>query len=373
MTRLYVAAGGGGDALAAAILHRALDTDGPAIIATYAWDRLAVDPLPGPRSAAEFTGLAAMGRRNHTITAATRARPPSRSTLPRLAGDLADALVLLDPTEGAAGMAAQLAELAELQRPDTIALVDVGGDALARSDEPGLRSPLADALVLAAAINLAVPVVVLVAGPGLDGELTETEVLRAVSTNPCALLTAADVEPFRPTFEWHPSEATALLAAAARGIRGKVEVRDAGLTVDLTDTSPAVYELPLADALSANPLAEALAHTTALNQAESITKEHCGFSEIDYERAKHERAAAGPRPPQGFNLDTAVQHFEHQALARGIDYVTFRRIAEALGPSHVDTAELRQHLVATRPGHYQWPLWALSDQPSSLRRHARAG
>jgi len=57
MTRLWLAAGGGGDALAASILHRAVGESQPATIATYAWDRLAVDPLPGPRAAADFDGL----------------------------------------------------------------------------------------------------------------------------------------------------------------------------------------------------------------------------------------------------------------------------------------------------------------------------
>src|SRR4030095_14530419 len=49
MSSLSVAAGGAGDALAAAIVHRALGHRAPALIATYAWDRLAIDPLPGPR------------------------------------------------------------------------------------------------------------------------------------------------------------------------------------------------------------------------------------------------------------------------------------------------------------------------------------
>jgi hypothetical protein len=47
---------------------------------------------------------------------------------------------------------------------------------------------------------------------------------------------------------------------------------------------------------------------------------------------------------------------EHDAAARGIDYVTFRRIAEAtvLGPEAV--ADLRAHLVATRPANSHGPV-----------------
>lgn len=359
VTSLYVAAGGGGDALAAAIVHRALDDGGPAIIATYAWDRLAVDPLPGPRSAADFTGLEPIGRHNYAITPASRPRPPSGSTLPRLAGDLADTLVLLDPTDGARGMRTQLAELVDFYRPDLITVLDVGGDALAHGDESGLRSPLADALSLAAVTGLDLPADVLVAGPGLDGELTEGQVLASITARPVARLTEGDVNPFRAVLDWHPSEATALLAAAARGIRGTVEVRDAGLEVEITDVSTAIFRLPLLDALRRNRLATQLADTTSIGQAEDITRELCGFCEIDYESAKRGRTATDAGQSTGSSLDTAIHTFEHDALTRGVDYVTFRRMAEAIGPAPLGALEMRCHLVATRPGQYDWPLWSL--------------
>ncbi len=366
VTSLYVAAGGGGDALAAAIVHRALDDDGPAIIATYAWDRLSVDPLPGPRSAADFTGLEPIGRHNHAITASSASVPPSGSTLPLLAEDLDSTLVLLDPSEGARGMGAQLTELADICRAEQVTVLDVGGDALARGDEPGLRSPLADALTLAASTSLEVPVAVLVAGPGLDGELSEAQVLKITGVQPHLCLNRHDVEPFKAIFDWHPSEATALLAAAARGIRGRVEVRDAGLTVELTDNSAAVYRLPLGAAVDANALVRATANTTSLGGAEEVTRRVCGFSEIDYERAKCQRIASATATADRLDLDTAVRMFEQRASARGVDYTTFRRIAEAIGPPLVETSDLRKHLIATRPEGYDWPLW-------SLRSNHRAG
>ncbi len=58
MTRLIVAAGGGGDAVAAAMLDTALHGGGDhAVILTFSWDRLLIDPVPGPRGADDFTGL----------------------------------------------------------------------------------------------------------------------------------------------------------------------------------------------------------------------------------------------------------------------------------------------------------------------------
>ncbi|MEU3185134.1 DUF1152 domain-containing protein [Streptomyces sp. NPDC006923] len=54
--------------------------------------------------------------------------------------------------------------------PESIDL-DVGGDILARGDEPTLPSPLAEALALAARRQVDGPVRLLIAGPGLDGEI----------------------------------------------------------------------------------------------------------------------------------------------------------------------------------------------------------
>ena len=62
-------------------------------------------------------------------------------------------------------------------------LLDVGGDVLAHGDEPGLASPLCDAIVLAAGLFLArsTEVIGAVYGPGCDGELTPDEVLQRIT------------------------------------------------------------------------------------------------------------------------------------------------------------------------------------------------
>ena len=80
-----MAAGGGGDAITSAALSRALNLTDPLVIMTYSWDRLMIDPLPGPRSAADFTGLRYLGPHTAEILPDTQARPPAGSSLPRLA------------------------------------------------------------------------------------------------------------------------------------------------------------------------------------------------------------------------------------------------------------------------------------------------
>jgi len=60
----------------------------------------------------------------------------------------------------------------------------VGGDVIAEGDEPGLRSPLCDAVMLAAGGRLSTsgqPVLLGVFGIGCDAELTPDEVLGRLS------------------------------------------------------------------------------------------------------------------------------------------------------------------------------------------------
>ncbi|GAB2806751.1 hypothetical protein GCM10027091_43760 [Streptomyces daliensis] len=141
------------------------------MILTYSWDRLLIDPAPGPRSPRDFTGLRPLTPSVQAVPAGAAPVAPAGSTLPRLADVLPQTFALIDPRHGVLGMTRQLEELIAHLAPETIDLLDVGGDILARGDEPTLRSPLADALTLAACARLDAPVRLLVAGPGLDGEL----------------------------------------------------------------------------------------------------------------------------------------------------------------------------------------------------------
>ncbi|WSM32586.1 DUF1152 domain-containing protein [Streptomyces sp. NBC_01715] len=359
MTRLIVAAGGGGDAVAAAMLDAALyGGDGsPAVILTYAWDRLLIDPVPGPRGPANFTGLHPLTPSVWSVPAEAKPVAPAGSTLPRLAGELPNRVALIDPHHGAEGITRQLEELIEHLAPESIDLLDVGGDILAKGDEPTLRSPLGDALTLAACCQVNAPIRLLIAGPGLDGEIP-AEVLHDRMGPVVLTLTGDHVEPVSSVLEWHPSEATAMLAATARGVRGLCEVRDAGLPVPLTDDGPTVHEADLDDALNRNELARAILATESLAEAEQHSREICGYSEIDYERNKASWLSG--QLEQKLDPEATLHQladFEAQARSRGVTHTTFRRITEALGLNGSQRQSLRALLLNSRPDQYQAPLW----------------
>jgi hypothetical protein len=358
MTRLIVAAGGGGDAVAAAMLDAALyGDDTPAVILTYAWDRLLIDPVPGPRSAADFTGLEPITPGVWKVPAEARPVAPAGSTLPRLAAALPHTFALIDPRHGAEGVTHQLEELIDHLRPESIDLLDVGGDVLAKGDEPTLKSPLADALTLAACCQVNTSIRLLVAGPGLDGELPLDDI-RGILGPVAHTLTAADVAPISSILDWHPSEATGMFAATARGVRGVCQVRDAGLPIPLTDESSAVHVVDMDEALHRNDLARAITTTGTLDEVEALSREVCGFSEIDYERNK----ALWLKEQRPAKLDTEsvlaqLEVFEDEARSRGVTHTTFRHLTEALNLEGTQRDALRQLLISNRPEQYAAPLW----------------
>jgi hypothetical protein len=365
---LLVAAGGGGDAIAAVMVARMLGVGERRLhVATFSWDRLMVDPLPGPRGREWFTGLQPVGGRNFQVTAGSAIRAPAGSLLPHLAAELPATLYLLDASEGAAGLGAQLQELAATLRADRALIVDSGGDILATGREAGLRSPLGDSLVLAAAADLECEVQVLVAGLGLDGELPEDVLLQRrarLGGTVAGRVSAEEARVYQPLFGWHPSEATGLLCAAALGARGWVETRGAGLPVRLTDHSSEVYRLEHRAVMSANRIAQAVMGTQSLAEAEAATTATAGVSEIEEERRK----AAGMVRNSGhrmLDLPALIDRLDRHAAGaanRGIDYLTLRRIGEVLGLTADELPQLGDRLRQGRSLLYFPPLWPVGEE-----------
>lgn len=362
-TTVLVAAGGGGDALAANVIQQATAGAGQrAVFVSWSWERLIVDPVPGPRDPTGFRGLQRCGRWNYRVRPQTVTRPPNASLLPRLAAALGTELYLLDPREGATGLHRQLAELIELVGADIVQVVDVGGDILAVGQEPGLRSPLADSLVLAASADLGLPTDVLVAGAGLDAELPESVVLQrceALGGQPWYRLGPEDVAPFLPLLRWHPSEVTGLLLRAAQGYRGVAELRDGGHHVRLSDGSPDVYRVPHAAALGVNELAQPLRSTRSLADAEGVLGARGRPSEIGYERRKATRLTETATPVDVDVILRWLAEQQDELLAEGVDFLALRRIADAVGLSAAQLSDLGRALDVRHHPQYLPPVWVV--------------
>ncbi len=319
-----------------------------------------IDPLPGPRTANDFDGLHQLAPHVNEVAPATTTRPPAGSSLPRLAAELPARLVLLDPSGGAVGMATQIDAAAAYFAADDIVLVDVGGDALTDGADPGLRSPLADQLALAACVLVGRPARLVVTGAGLDGEIPAEIVLQrleGLAAHRLAPIDGEGVALIRHVFGWHPSEASGMLAAAADGRRGRVEVRDAGDHVELTGRTAEVFAVDAVRAAAVTP-ATLLGRTTSLSEAEAVIRDVTGVSEIRYESTKaNQMRDRTAHQPSAADL-AAVDAHASAARKRGADFISARRLAELIGASSLDAyARLSSLLSAQRPDRFEPSLY----------------
>lgn len=291
--------GGGGDAIGSIAVARALEARGlQAVLGGVAWERIVVDPKPGPRPVAEIRG-------GQALDGAVIVDPAEGATTPegvhfcesRLASHLGERTVLIDVTQGPGGAARGIDSACAELGCDRVILVDIGGDAIADGTEPGLASPLCDAVMIAAGAQADAPCVLSVLGAGCDGELEPAEVLDRVAAlaRAGAWLDTVGVTPaaaaeIEAAAAVAVTEASLLVARAALGAIGPVEIRGGRREVDLGPVSALAFVFELAPALGELPLVTAVATAPTIEAARDALNERGVSTELDWE----ERRAAQP-------------------------------------------------------------------------------
>jgi hypothetical protein len=367
---LLVAAGGGGDALAAMMLAYAGGLQWESFaVASFAWERTMFDPRPGPRPAAHFTGLRRVGRFNWEITPGSRLRDRSAvSFLPTLAAEHHGRLLLMDAESGVVGMRRQLREAVALYNADRVLIVDVGGDLLASGDEPKLSSPTADAMVLAATNDVGVPVLAVVVGLGLDGENVSDEgpsPLKRLSSDWHGLpeeLSAETARRFSASFSWSPSEATGLAYMVARGWRGTAEIRRGGQRVILDSASAEIRLFDAYALLLRSRLARDLNDTTSLEDVERVVSGHGFLPEREIERFARLSVRRSMSSEALAELEEQLLHYSEEAAGRSVDYLTIRRIGELLRLDSTTLRALVQRLMLRYPHRLRPPAWRVRER-----------
>lgn len=250
----------------------------PAVLGGLTWERSVVDPLPGPRALSEVQGARRLSEA--VALAGSGATGPGgfRFAEARVAEQRGEEVVLVDPHPPPAVIGACLAAAAAELGCDHVVLLDVGGDVLAHGDEPGLGSPLADAVLLAASATCEVPATLAVWGAGCDGELTPHEVAERLAevwaaggSRGTLGLTAGQARGGAPLVEAVPTEASAMALRCARGATGRVPIRDGRRTVELTPLGALLFLLDPREAMrSAARLAHAVRTASGLREANGI-------------------------------------------------------------------------------------------------------
>lgn len=290
--------GGGGDvvgALASAEHARHYDGARP-VLGGVSWERRPIDPQPGPRAAAEIEDAEVIAAGALLARAETRVRGSGvRFAESRMAELLGEPTLLVDVHPGPAAVALGLQAAVERLGCDLTLFIDVGGDVLAGGDEPGLRSPLCDAMMLAAAARLGdagYPVLLGVFGTGCDAELTPPEVLEqlarvAAAGGLCGArgLTAAVAEQVEAAVAQIPTEASAMAVRSFRGLSGPVRIRGGERLLELSPLASVTLFLDVpATMIAVGRLAEAVDPAQSLEEANAALRRLGVHTELDLER-----------------------------------------------------------------------------------------
>lgn len=360
MKRLLIAAGGGGDAFTAGVLAQCFEKD-DVYIASFSWDRIMYDPDPGPRNGEEFISASKFGEYNTIITAESKLRKDgSKSFLPIISEYFQKEYYLMELDNGVIYLHSQLKEIIAKESIDEVIIVDVGGDILATGTEKGLKSPIADASVLSACKNLNIPVFVWVTGGGLDGELTETElikILKRISINSKKHLPKELASKHLHAFEWLPSEASALYFMASTGEKGVCEIRQDGYSVELNDFASTIFCLDFENVYSNSMIAKELERTSSLANIETIVRNITSISELDIERKKRERIISWNDDRSNEELFTELMNISQIKKQSGIKYMTRRRVCELLKVKGEQRDNFIIYLKAKHGDLFTPPLW----------------
>jgi hypothetical protein len=295
---LVIGMGGGGDivgALATAESMRCYHGADP-VLGGVTWERRPFDPVPGPRAAAEIVGAHVLAP--GILLAAPETRLRDRDVVfaeSRMAEFLGQPTVLIDINDGPGPVADGLTQAIAELKCDLVVLVDVGGDVIAQGEEPGLRSPLCDAVMLAAGGRLSTsgqPVLLGVFGIGCDAELTPDEVLGRVSVvakagGLCGArgLTGAVADRMEAAMELVATEASAQAVRAFRGASGVTAIRGGTRTLELSPAATLTFYLDVDITIkAAGRLAQAVAAAASLEEANDALNALGVSTELDYER-----------------------------------------------------------------------------------------
>jgi len=302
---LVIGVGGGGDVVGAFAVARFLEFCGlEFLLGGLSWERSVCDPIPGPRKLCETRNVRALHEFAWMANAETQTVTGVYYAESRMAAALAQEVLLLDINGGVTGVVNGIETAMQQLQTDLLVGIDVGGDSLAEGHEAGLRSPLADSIMLAAFAELerrGRRTMWGVFGYGSDGELTVDEIELALSRIGAAggllggwSLTpqiAAELERIVQTV---PTEASAIPLRCLSGAWGEQKIRGGERSVKLTPLTALTFFV------STKVLFETLARPAhAVQQSDSLADANEALhalgikTELDLERERYRKANSG--------------------------------------------------------------------------------
>jgi hypothetical protein len=293
---LVIGVGGGGDVVGALACARFIEFCGlEFILGGLSWERWVYDPIPGPRRLSEVEDVRALHEYAWMANAATRTNTGVYFAESKMAALQKTEVLLVDINGGTSGAVAGLEAAMRQCKTDLLIGLDVGGDSLAEGHERGLRSPLADSIMLAAFAELekrGQRTLWGVFGYGSDGELNVDEIELALSKVAaaggllgCWSLTPNTAAELSEVIKTVPTEASAIPVRCFEGAWGETHIRSDQRKVKLTPLTALTFfiSVPKLFQTIAKP-ARAVLATSSLNQANDALHAIGIRTELDYER-----------------------------------------------------------------------------------------
>jgi hypothetical protein len=296
---LVIGVGGGGDVVGALGAARFLEFCGlDFVLGGLSWERSVIDPVPGPRLLSDVEGVRTLHRHAWMANSQSRTNTGVFFAESKIAAIHGKEVLLVDINGGVRGVVEGLEVAIKEFKTDLLVGIDVGGDSLAQGGEPGLRSPLADSIMLAAIAALEKRgwrTLWGVFGYGSDGELTVEEIELALSKLAAAegllgawSLTSKVAAELEEVIRTVPTEASAIPVRCFRGAWGESKIRSGERTVRLTPLTTLTFfisTMKLYETLS--PLARAVGISTSLEEANEALHAIHVKTELDLERARY--------------------------------------------------------------------------------------
>jgi len=297
---LVIGVGGGGDVVGALATARFLEFCGlDFILGGLSWERSPIDPLPGPRTLAETRDVRALHPYVWAANSQTRTRTDVYFCESKMAAIRNEEVLLVDISGGVKGVVEGIEVAMQEFNTDLLVGLDVGGDSLAQGNEPGLRSPLADSIMLAAYSELEKcgrRTLWGVFGYGSDGELTVDEIELALSKLAAAggwlgawSLTPQIAAELEKVIRTVPTEASAIPVESFHGGLGQRKIRSGQRGVKMTPLTALTFffaTTTLYETLS-RP-AQAVRASASLEEANNALHSIGIKTELDLERERYQ-------------------------------------------------------------------------------------
>ena len=299
---LVIGVGGGGDVAGALAAARFFEFCGLRFtLGGLSWERNVYDPVPGPRKLSETRNVRALHEFSWMANETSQTSTGVAFAEAKMARCIDREVLLVDINGGVDGVIDGLEAAMTVLDTDLLVGLDVGGDSLAQGQEPGLRSPLADSIMLAALAELdrrGRRTIWGVFGFGSDGELTVDEIELALSKLGAAgaLLGAWSLTPkiaaeLETVIQTVPTEASAIPVQCFRGAWGRHDIRRGERQVRLTPLTALTFFIAtgkLYDTLG-RP-AQAVRPSSSLDDANDALHALGIATELDYERKYYQAA-----------------------------------------------------------------------------------